>query len=219
MRRSCTAILALFCGCAAARGPAMTAAAGLDERYVVAVRAEALALRHIERLVAWEEGSQGQRPPAAEALGGHEGLASRTALEALARAEGAPGRSGADRLGLRFLRRSLAARSVLQATSGFDAQAAAIEQAATARMPFLAADVAFRDLGPLVASEPDRDRRAQLHSAWLQIADAKLNPLLLEREAAAQKAGGPRGTPTMSPWPRTSARWTSTRCSPTASRI
>ena len=189
MRRSCTAILALFCGCAAARG----GGAGSDEAYVGAVRDEARALRHVERLVAWEEGSQGRLPLAAESLAGHEGLASRTALVALARAEGAPGRSRADRLSLKFLRRSLAARSVLQATAGFDAQASQIEQAATARMPFLSFDVAFRDLGPLVASEPDGDRRAQLHLAWLQIADARLNPLLLEREAAAQKAARAAG--------------------------
>ena len=191
MRRSCTAILALSMGCAASR--VALPAPPLEEVYVWAVREEARALRHVEGLVAWELGSLGQRPLAAEALEGHEGLASRIALEALSRAEGAPGRSRTDRLSLRFLRRSLASRSVLQATAGFDALTSALSQSATAKMPFLAADVAFRDLGRLVASEPDGERRAQLHLAWLQIADLQLNPVLLEREAAAQKAARAAG--------------------------
>lgn len=111
------AALAVLCGCAAARG-------GPEAAYVASLRDEARALRRIEGLVAWQEGTRGERPAVWGALVGHEALAGRTALEALSRAEQAAGLSAPERLSLRFLRRSLAARAVGQATADLDARIA-----------------------------------------------------------------------------------------------
>jgi hypothetical protein len=115
--RTLVATLAVLVGCAGPRG--MSAA---EDSYIAALRDEARAVRRIERIVDWEKGTGGGRGELAAALAGHDGLAARTALESLARAEARPELDEPERRALRFLRRSLASRAVLQATAPLDEQ-------------------------------------------------------------------------------------------------
>jgi hypothetical protein len=174
-RFALAAAIAVLAGCAGARGGAGEPDA--NAAYVTALRTEAAAVRRIERQVAWQVGAHGERPEIASALAGHEGLCSRTALDALAQAERRPGLDEPERRSLRFLRRSLAARAVAQATADLDEQIEALQR-----------DPAFLRGGALVAAEPDAAAREKLAQARLAFVDQRLNPLLEQREALAQQA-------------------------------
>src|SRR5207302_4316200 len=92
--------------------------------------------------------------------------------------------SGPARRALRFLRRSLLAREVRGALLPFDARLAAAE---------IDNPAGYRNLPLLLAGEPDPERRAQLFGSQLAFLEARVNPILEQRQAAADAAARAAG--------------------------
>jgi hypothetical protein len=186
-----TALTVLLLALVANAEPApSTSAAPAD---LASLREEYRALQRIQAVLGWYTSTQGEESLGALSYLGHEHLFSPGALALVDAARSKPGLSADEALGLRFLRRALAAEQVNLKLAHFDDEFDAAEGAAVASVPFEKAPIPYRNLPLKIAAEPDPARRAQLYAASTQIIDAKLNPILVRKEAAAQEAARAAG--------------------------
>jgi hypothetical protein len=176
-------LLALLCSCAAPPK--------VEESYVQAIREEWRALGHIQSVLAWYAGTQGETSLNRLSYVGHDRIFLKTALQAIDKAQAAA--SGNEALALTFLRRQLIGELVGLRVARFDDACDDAEVAATVRLPWRAEPVAFRDVQLLLAQEPDADRRRQAFAAMNAVRAAVLNPILESREAAEQAAAREAG--------------------------
>lgn len=151
------------------------------------------ALQRIQAVLGWYTSTQGEEALGALTYLGHEHLFSPGALATVDAARAKPGLSADEALGLRFLRRALAAEQVNLKLAHFDDEFDAAEGAATATVPFEMSPIPYRNLPLKIAAEADPARRAQLYAASTHIVDEKLNPILVRKEAAAQEAARAAG--------------------------
>src|SRR5438128_1550142 len=147
------------------------------------LREEYRALRKLQAVRAWYSATRGE---AGEVLLAPPGFFTPGAIEAIERAARIPGLDPAEALALRFLRRALTADSIALATAPLDAELAGAEAAAT--VPWDGKPLPFRDVLPALKAEPDLARRRALDALASGVYAARLNPILLRREAAAQAA-------------------------------
>jgi len=166
---------------------------GGDPAYVQALREELEAMRRIQAVLGWYSGTQGEISLQKLTYVGHDRLFQKAALDAMAAAEQQPGVTQDDALALRFVRRTLAAEIVRLSTASFSDEYADVEAAATVTLPWKDKPVAYRDLQNLIAQEEDPDRRRQAFAAMNAVRVQKLNPILVRREQAAQKAARETG--------------------------
>lgn len=159
---------------------------------VAGIRAEYRALLRIQAVLGWYESTQGEQSLGQLTYVGHERLFRRQAIEAVKRAAGGEA-SPADSMALRFLSNALAAERVSLATAPFDDAFANAEAAATVSVPFDPKPIAFRDLPNRIAAEPDAARRQALFAASSRVLTSQLNPILVQKEAAAQAAARETG--------------------------
>src|SRR6267142_88627 len=151
--------------------------------------------RHLNEQAAlgWYAGTQGETSLQKLTYVGHDRLFQKAALDAIAAAEQQAGVTPSDALALRFVRRTLAGEIVRLSTASFSDEYADVEAAATVTLPWKDKPVAYRDLQNLIAQEEDPDRRRQAFAAMNAVRVQKLNPILLRREQAAQKAARETG--------------------------
>jgi hypothetical protein len=176
-------LIVLLCGCAGA--PSREGA------YVQALREEYRALGRIQLVLSWYAGTQGTASLDRSVHVGHDRLFQRTALDAVTQAQWRA--TGNDALALTFLKQALASESVGQATVKFDDAEADAETAATVKLPWLDQPTAFRDADNLIALESDPARRKLVAEAVNAVRASTLNPILEQKEAAAQKAAREAG--------------------------
>jgi len=158
---------------------------------VQALREEYRALGHMQLVLSWYAGTQGVASLDRSVHVGHDRLFQRTALDAVTQAQGRA--TGNDALALTFLKRALASEGVGQATVKFDDAEADAETAATVKLPWLDQPTAFRDADDLIALESDPARRKLVAEAVNAVRASTLNPILEQKEAAAQKAAREAG--------------------------
>ncbi len=170
--------------------PAAAAAAPAD---VEAIRAEYRALLRIQAVLGWYTATQGEEPLGALTYLGHEHLFSPAALAAVDAARVARGTSSDRAMGLRFLRRALAAEQVNLKLARFGDELEAAESSATVTVPFEKTPIAYRDLPLRLSAEADPARRAVLGAASMRVVTEKLNPILVKKEQAAQEAARAAG--------------------------
>src|SRR4051794_574115 len=161
--------------------------------YVAALREEYDALTHVQAVLGWYAATQGETPIRKLTYIGHDRLFHKTALEALAGAERQQGLAGSEALALRFLRRALTGEIVTLATAGFSDELREAQAGATVSLPWHDKPVAYNDLQNLIAQEGDAQRRAQAFAAMNAVRVQKLNPILVRKEQAAQKAAHDTG--------------------------
>lgn len=172
----------------AAERPAQTSGELLQ-----AMRDEYRAIGRLQSLLEWYVDTQGAMSARRLTYVGHDRLFRRSALEVVATAQGAPGLAPGEALALQFFRRSLTSETVQLAVGPFDDEYADAEAAATVTVPWRNAPVTFRDMQALIAQEPDPGRRQAAFAAESAVRALKLNPILLRKEAAAQKAARETG--------------------------
>lgn len=162
-----------------------------SDRFVASVREEYAATERVQRARGWAEATGGE-PAAGAPLAAHDALFRSTALSAVSAAL-RERRPGNDLLALRFLRGALTAEAVSLATAPLDRACETAERAATVRLPWMAAPLAYRELPGALALEADPARRQALLAAGLAVVEQELNPLLQRREALAQQAARATG--------------------------
>jgi len=177
-------LLALLCACA-------TAAPEAD--YVKALREEYRALGHIQSLLDWYVSTQGETSLGRLTYLGHDRLFRKQALDAVGAAQAQPGLQPNEALALRFLRRALTSETVGVAVAPFDDQYADAAASATVLLPWKEQPVSFRDVPLVIAQEPDAQKRAQAYAAMNAVRVERLNPILLKKEEAAQRAAHDTG--------------------------
>ena len=161
--------------------------------FVASLREEYRALGHIQKVLGWYESTQGEKQLGQLTYLGHGRLFGRAALDAVSVVQEQGGLAPNDALALRFFRRALTSEVVTLATVKLDDAFSAAEANATVVLPWLPKPLAYRDVGNTIALEPDAARRAQIFAATTAVIEEKLNPILEEREAAAQKAARETG--------------------------
>ena len=164
-----------------------------SDAYVQSLREEYRALNHVQSLLGWYVATQGETSLQRLTYIGHDRLFRKTALDAVAAARAESGLPPNESLALQFLRRSLASETVGLAVVGFDDEYADTEAAATVTLPWKDKPVAFRDMSILIGQEPDPQRRQQAYAALTAVRVARLNPILVKKEEAAQKAARESG--------------------------
>jgi hypothetical protein len=180
----------LLAGSVTAQSPASASPPPPD---LAALREEYQALQRIQSVLGWYTSTQGEEALGAMTYLGHEHLFSPAALAVVDAARARPGLSADEALGLRFLRRALAAEQVNLKLAHFDDELDTAEGAATATVPFEKAPIPYRNLPLRIAAETDPARRAQLYQASTRIVLEKLNPILVKKEQAAQAAARAAG--------------------------
>jgi hypothetical protein len=173
-----------------------------EAAYVLALRAEHRALEKQRALLSWYESTTGASALSKAADRGQ--LFGRRAREALLRAQHRPGSSPEETLALRFLLRAIAAEKVQEATAPYDDALSRAEvslvltvpPAGRALKPSLERPleaIALRDAPLLLALSPDATYRHTLYAAVSRATRERLDPLLAQREAAAQGAAREAG--------------------------
>lgn len=164
-----------------------------EDRYVDALRAEHRALGHIQAVLGWYTGTQGETSLTGLTYVGHDRLFRDAALEAVGAVEKQAGIAPREALALTFLRRSLTGEIVSLATAKYDDRYSDAEAAASVTLPWRPKPVAYRDLQNLIAQEPDKERRRLAFAAMNEVRVSTLNPILAQKEEAAQKAARETG--------------------------
>ena len=159
--------------------------------FVQALRNEYRAMGRIQAVLGWYAATQGETSLAQLTYLGHDRLFQRTALDAIARAQGSA--QGNEVLALTFLKRALTGEIVGLAVAKFDDEYADAESGATVTLPWRDKPLAFRDVQSLIAQEPDAARRRQAFAAMNAVRVATLNPILERKEDAAQHAARETG--------------------------
>jgi hypothetical protein len=167
--------------------------AGDPPPLVEALREEYRALGHIQSVLGWYSGTQGESSLTQISYVGHDRLFRRTALDAISAEEARPGLAANDALALRFLKRSLVSEIVSLSVARFDDEYADAESTSTVTLPWKEKPIAYRDLPNLMAQEPDAARRQLAYAAMSAVRVARLNPILEHKEEAAQKAARETG--------------------------
>jgi hypothetical protein len=162
-----------------------------EAAYVLALRAEHRALEKQRALLSWYESTTGA--PALSGAADRGPLFGRGAREALLRAQQKPGNSPEETLALRFLLRAIAAEKVQQATAPYDDALSRAEVSAVLTVPSAPGGIALRDAPLLLAQSPDAESRRLLYAAVSHATSELLDPLLAQREAAAQGAARAAG--------------------------
>jgi len=160
---------------------------------LTALREEYRALQRIQAVLGWYASTQGEESLGSLTYLGHEHLFSPAALAAVDAARAKPGLSADEALGLRFLRRALAAEQVNLKLAHFDDEMDAAESGATVTVPFEKEPIPYRNLPLRIAAEADPARRAQLYEASTRVVAEKLNPILIKKEKEAQAAARAAG--------------------------
>jgi len=158
---------------------------------VLALRAEHRALEKQRALLSWYESTTGA--PALSGAADRGPLFGRGAREALLRAQQEPGNSPEETLALRFLLRAIAAEKVQQATAPYDDALSRAEVSAVLTVPSAPGGIALRDAPLFLAQSPDAEFRRLLYGAVSHATSELLDPLLAQREAAAQGAARAAG--------------------------
>ncbi|HZX94661.1 MAG TPA: hypothetical protein VFE90_09095 [Myxococcales bacterium] len=176
-----------------ATGSSKAQVADENRAFVQALREELEALSHIQAVLGWYAATQGETPIGKLTYIGHDRLFRKTALDAVAAAEQQPGLGRPEALALRFVRRALTGEIVRLATAGFTDEFRHAESSATVTLPWNDKPVAYNDLQNLIAQEGDAQRRAQAFAAMNAVRVQRLNPILVRKEQAAQKAAHDTG--------------------------
>src|ERR1700682_4622175 len=165
----------LLCACTAAIRPQ-------PDTYVDSLREEYRAFLRAQSILVWYSAVEGRREAA---VVGRDGLSSKSARDAIDRAQA---RSPADALARKFPRRSLTGRIVALSVAKLDDEYAEAEAGATVTLGWRGDPVSYRDVASLIAQDPDAAHRQEAYAAQPRIIESRLNPILLRREEAAEKA-------------------------------
>jgi hypothetical protein len=165
--------------------------ASLEEAYVLALRAEHRALEKERALLSWYESTTGA--PAFSRPADRGPLFGRGAQEALLRAQLRPRIPPEEARALRFLLRAIAAEKVQEATAPFDNALSRAEVSAVLTVASAPGVIALRDAPLLLGLSPDAEFRRLLYAAVSRATLELLNPLLAQRETAAQSAAQAAG--------------------------
>jgi len=158
---------------------------------------EARSLLRTQAKLLWESWAHGKDVDVAGTYKGHAKLFSKASIALVKKAE-ARAKSPAKRRALRYLESYLVGEYVSAAVAPLESKVANVEASAIIEVD--GDEVPYRDLGRLLASEPDAKRRRALSAAAVPVLD-QLNPILEKKEArsrAVAKALGYAGYVAMS---------------------
>ena len=151
------------------------------------MREEARSLIHVQRVLAWYNWAQGERSIISESYVGHERLFSKESIARVRRAQRRRGLSPDERRALEFFKNYLVMEVVSQRTAPLHDAVQNAALSATAKLPWGAEPVPYKQLALMLKKEKDPDRRARLVQESARIRKDVLNPIHRRKEQVAQR--------------------------------